>query len=97
MPSWQYGAPVAGFGPCDFGDHQLAAVRPRAISRSATIDVDNATYFISKITIVRRDDPGMARWRKKLFLGLSRLSASPVGIFHLPEQRIVTMGSYIEL
>lgn len=62
-----------------------------------SVDVDNATYFVSKITIVRGEDPGMARWRKKLFLALSRTSASPVDIFGLPEQRIVTMGSYIEL
>jgi KUP system potassium uptake protein len=61
------------------------------------VDVDNATYFISKITIVRGDDPGMARWRKGLFLALSRVSASPVEMFCLPGQRIVTMGSYIEL
>jgi KUP system potassium uptake protein len=61
------------------------------------IDVANAIYFISKITIVHGDDPGMRPWRKKLFLGLSRTSTSPVELFGLPEQRIVTMGSYIEL
>ena len=39
----------------------------------------------------------MRPWRKKLFLALSRTSASPVELFGLPEHRIVTMGSYIEL
>jgi KUP system potassium uptake protein len=61
------------------------------------IDVDRATYFVSKITLVRGNDPGMAAWRKKLFLALSRTSASPVEYFALPGRRIVTMGSYIEL
>jgi len=61
------------------------------------IDVANAIYFVSKITIVHGDDPGMRPWRKKLFLGLSRMSTSPVELFDLPDQRIVTMGSYIEL
>ena len=61
------------------------------------IDVANATYFISQMTIVRGDAPGMPKWRKKLFLALSRTSTSPVEFFHLPEHRIVTMGSYIEL
>ena len=61
------------------------------------IDVDNATYFVSHITIVRGDDRSMRRWRKKLFLALARTSASPVAVFGLPERRIVTMGSYIEL
>lgn len=39
----------------------------------------------------------MSRWRKKLFLGLSRTSTSPVEFCCLPERRIVTMGSFIEL
>jgi KUP system potassium uptake protein len=75
-----------------------AALR-QAVSEGleVAIDIDNATYFISKITIVRGDDPGMAKWRKTLFLALSRTSVSPVDLFGLPEQRIVTMGSYIEL
>ena len=41
--------------------------------------------------------PGMAPWRKKLFLALSRTSASPVEFFGLPDDQTVTMGSYIEL
>ncbi|HEX8158291.1 MAG TPA: KUP/HAK/KT family potassium transporter, partial [Solirubrobacteraceae bacterium] len=76
---------------------------PQALRQAAAqglevdIDLDNATYFISKITIVCGDDSSMRRWRKKLFLALSRGSASPVELFGLPEHRIVTMGSYIEL
>ena len=61
------------------------------------IDVENAIYFVSQITIVRGDGPGMNKWRKKLFLALSRTSSSPVEFFWLPERRIVTMGSFIEL
>ena len=61
------------------------------------IDVETATYFVSEITIVLGDDPGMRAWRKRLFLLLSRTSKSPVDFFGLPQRRIVTMGSYIEL
>jgi KUP system potassium uptake protein len=61
------------------------------------IDAENAIYFVSEITIVLGDDPGMRKWRKKLFLLLSRTSKSPVALFHLPENRIVTMGYHIEL
>jgi KUP system potassium uptake protein len=76
---------------------------PAALRQAASqdlevdLDVDRATYFVSKITLVRGNDPGMAAWRKKLFLALSRTSASPVEYFALPGRRIVTMGSYIEL
>jgi len=75
-----------------------AAVRQAIeLGLECEVDVDHATYFVSHMTIVRGDDDSMARWRKKLFLGLSRTSASPVEMFCLPEDRIVTLGSYIEL
>ena len=61
------------------------------------IDVETATYFVSEITIIPSDDPGMRMWRKRLFVLLSRTSNSPVDSFGLPQGRIVTMGSYIEL
>jgi KUP system potassium uptake protein len=76
---------------------------PSALRQAAEQDLevelglDDATYFISQITLVRGDGPGMSRWRKKLFLGLSRTSTSPVEFFCLPEHQIVTMGSFIEL
>ncbi len=63
----------------------------------AQVDVENATYFVSEITIVLSDEAGLRRWRKRLFLLLSRTSKSPVDFFALPKHRIVTMGSYIEL
>ncbi|MDQ3677508.1 MAG: potassium transporter Kup [Actinomycetota bacterium] len=83
-----------------FQDNQnvpAALLQATAEGLEVEIDVARATYFISKITIVRGDHPGMSRWRKKLFLALSRTSTSPVELFGLPEHRIVTMGSYIEL
>jgi KUP system potassium uptake protein len=62
----------------------------------ADIEIDNATYFVSRITIVRGDAPGMSTWRKKLFMALANTSTNPVEAFCLPEHRIVTVGSYVE-
>ena len=76
---------------------------PAALRRAAEqgmlgdLDIDAAIYFVSEITLVRGDDPGLRPWRKRLFLLLARTSKSPVGSYRLPEHRIVTMGSYIEL
>jgi KUP system potassium uptake protein len=62
------------------------------------IDLENPSYFLSQITIVPNDkSEGLARWRKKLFVAISRNSASPVEYFRLPDDRVVTMGSHIEL
>jgi KUP system potassium uptake protein len=59
--------------------------------------LENPSYFVSRIQIVPTDRPGMAKWRKKLFLAISRNAANPVEVFHLPDERTVVMGSHIEL
>jgi KUP system potassium uptake protein len=62
------------------------------------IDLKRPTYFLSQITIVpSQRHRGLAHWRKKLFIAISRNSASPVEYFKLPDNRVVTMGSHIEL
>jgi KUP system potassium uptake protein len=60
-------------------------------------ELKHPTYFVSRMTIVPSDRPGMATWRKKLFLAISRNAANPVEVFHLPDERTVVMGSHIEL
>ncbi len=59
-------------------------------------DVERASYFVSQITIVRTKAPGMASWRKRLFIAISRNSSNPVERFALPGDRVVLMGSQIE-
>jgi KUP system potassium uptake protein len=61
------------------------------------IDVDGASYFVSRATIVRSDRPGMRSWRKRLFIAMARNAANPAARFCLPDERTVTMGSRIEL
>ncbi len=59
--------------------------------------VDEASYFISQITIVPSRAPGMRMWRKRLFLHLAHNAANPVEYFGLPDNRTVTMGERIGL
>jgi KUP system potassium uptake protein len=61
------------------------------------ITLDNLSYFVSRITIVVSDSPDMARWRKKLFLGIARNAGNPVEYFALPEEQTVVFGSLIAL
>jgi KUP system potassium uptake protein len=71
----------------------------RRIDKAQTecdIDVDTCSYFLSQISLVRTDKPGMARWRKHLFMDVARLSASPVEYFGLPIDRTLTVGQYID-
>ncbi|MCU1689752.1 MAG: Low affinity potassium transport system protein kup, partial [Jatrophihabitantaceae bacterium] len=61
------------------------------------IDLDAATYFLSRATIRRGRARSMSIWRKRLFIGLAHNAASPAEYFALPEERTVVMGSHIDL
>jgi len=60
-------------------------------------DIEHASYFLSQMTIVATDRPGMAGWRKKLFLLMAHNAANPTVYFGLPDHRTVTMGERIDL
>ncbi|HSO97308.1 MAG TPA: potassium transporter Kup [Solirubrobacteraceae bacterium] len=85
------------YGFQDSPDVPAALLRATEQGMLGDLDIENAIYFVSEITLVRGDDPGLRPWRKRLFLLLARTSRSPVDAFHLPKHRTVTMGSYIEL
>jgi KUP system potassium uptake protein len=89
---------TARFG---FQDHpdvpallQLAD-RSKLLERS--VELGEASYFLSYITIVRTDAPGMMAWRKRLFLAMAHNAASPVWYFRLPDDCTVTMGERVAL
>jgi KUP system potassium uptake protein len=69
-------------------DGQLAADRD---------DITTASFFLSQITIVPGDAPGMSAWRKKLFLTMAHNAASPAEYFGLPDGQTVIMGGRIQL
>jgi KUP system potassium uptake protein len=66
-------------------------------ARGLHVDVDNATYFLSRVTIQPGPRHAMARWRKRLYLLMSRNAAGRAAYFRLPDDRVVSFGSAIEL
>jgi KUP system potassium uptake protein len=58
---------------------------------------DRLSYFISRIELVQGHAPGMSRWRKRLFIATSRITADAAESLRLPRERTVIMGSRIEL
>jgi KUP system potassium uptake protein len=61
------------------------------------IDVNDATYFLSTIELRIGDTPGMTRWRKRLFVATSSITADAAEYFGLPRDRTVIMGSRISV
>jgi KUP system potassium uptake protein len=72
-------------------------LRMAAERLECAIDVDNASYFLSRIAIVTTDAPGMSRWRKRLFVAIARNAANPVAYFGLPDHRTVVLSAHIDL
>jgi KUP system potassium uptake protein len=75
---------------------QLALARKRG-KLERNLDLEHASYFISRMTIKPQNDPGMPRWRKRLFVIMARNSSSPIDHFGLPGNRTVLSGSQIAL
>ncbi|MBV9005174.1 MAG: KUP/HAK/KT family potassium transporter [Solirubrobacterales bacterium] len=60
-----------------------------------SLDLEHASYFVSRIAITPTDDPGMKSWRKHLFIAMARNASSPIEHFGLPGDRTVMMGSQV--
>jgi KUP system potassium uptake protein len=74
----------------------LALARKRGLLER-NLDLEHASYFLSRIHIVPTDEPNMPRWRKRVFLAMARNAASPVEHFGLPGDRTIEVGSQIAL
>jgi KUP system potassium uptake protein len=85
-----------GYQETDSVPAALTQARKRGLV-PRNLDLEGATYFLSRITIAPTQEPGMAAWRKKLFVAMARNAASPIDHFGLPLDRTVAMGSQIDL
>jgi len=61
------------------------------------LDLDRATYFLSKLELCQGDAPTMAPWRKRLFIATSYITSDAAAYFGLPLERTVIIGSRLEV
>jgi len=61
------------------------------------LQLDQASYFLSTIELRSGPAPTMARWRKRLFIATSHITADAAEHFSLPRDRTVIMGSHIDV
>ena len=88
---------TARFGFQDAPDIPQLLRDCRSLATELDLDVDTASYFLSRLTIERGGSGEMASWRTRLFIGLSHNAATPAAFFKLPLERTVVMGSRIEI
>jgi len=63
----------------------------------APITMMGTSYFLSRQTLIPSEKPGMAIWREKLFAWMIRNAATPMEFFNLPSNRVIELGSQIEI
>jgi KUP system potassium uptake protein len=57
----------------------------------------DTSFFLSRQTLIASDIPGMAIWREKLFAWMMRNAESAMDYFKLPTNRVVELGSQVEI
>ena len=57
----------------------------------------DTSYFLARQTLIASNRPGMAIWREKLFVVLSRNTQRASSYFHLPSEQVVEIGLVLEI
>ena len=75
---------------------------PQALMQSCdhsdlACDPMDTTYFASRETIIAAHHRGMPVWRDKLFALMHRNAAPATGFFRIPGNRLVELGSQVEI
>jgi len=55
------------------------------------------SFFLARQTLIASNRPGMAIWREKLFAWMLRNAESAMEFFRLPTNRVVELGSQVEI
>ncbi len=74
---------------------------PQALTLCAAhglpIDMDDASFFLGRETLIPRLHSEMAFWREKLFVAMFRNAISATSFFKIPSNRVVELGTQIVL
>jgi KUP system potassium uptake protein len=63
-----------------------------------SFDVMDTSFFLSRETVIPAEDtPGMALWRDHLFAWMSRNATRATDFFNIPPNRVVELGTHVEI
>ena len=68
-----------------------------AQDKGLDVDADDVTYFLGRETILVTHRKGMAIWREKLFVLMTRNAVRATAFFRLPPERVVELGVQVEI
>ena len=78
-------------------DPDVPAALQEACELGLPLVPDDVTYFLGRETIIVTRRRGMAVWREKLFVLMSRNAVRATAFFRLPPERVVELGVQVEM
>ena len=74
---------------------------PKAFSlaraHGLAVDMDTATFFLGRETLVPGEHPSLPRWRIAIYMWLVSNALSPARFFNLPPGRVVELGTQVTI
>lgn len=66
-------------------------------AKGLPVDIYSTSFYMGRETMTATGDAPMARWRKSLFIYLSRNAWNATSFFQLPPDRVIELGNHVEL
>jgi KUP system potassium uptake protein len=84
----------------DYGfkeDPDVPALLEECGRKGFAFDMMETSFFVSRETLIATVAPGMALWREKLFVSMSKNAIKASEFFQIPTNRVVELGTQVEL
>ncbi|MHB1238488.1 MAG: potassium transporter Kup [Gallionella sp.] len=66
-------------------------------TRGLPFDMMTTSFFVSRALIVSSPHPSMTKWRERLFISLSKNAMNAADFFKIPANRVIEMGTLVEI
>lgn len=78
-------------------DHNVPELLQKCDQQGLRLNPSEFSYFLSKESLIPTAAPGMALWREKIFVVMSRNATSAASFFNLPLNQVVELGMQVEI
>ena len=78
-------------------DPDIPAALELCKAQGLPFELMETSFFLGRETIISRTSRALPRWREKLFMYMFRNAGSAADYFHLPPNRVVELGTQVEL
>jgi KUP system potassium uptake protein len=78
-------------------DPDVPEILDDAGRRGFSFEMMETSFFVSRETLIPTVSPGMAMWRERLFVSMSKNAVKASEFFQIPTNRVVELGTQVEL